>query len=277
VQRTIRHSALPLRGGDQEFIGAILIDEDVTQLKEAEEALRQAVQTREDVLAIVAHDLRNPLSGILLQAQVLGRAAQDARTREGIESIRRPASRMNRLIQDLLDVTRIEQGALAIHRGRVRAHELLADVLHTQEPIADKASIELHLDLREDVPDVWADRERIMQVLENLIGNALKFTPAGGRVIVGAGARAHDTLFWVADSGPGVPAEDLAHIFDRFWQASRKDRRGTGLGLAIVRGIVERHGGRVWAESKPSQGATFFFTMPRADQAGDWSAAPAAR
>jgi signal transduction histidine kinase len=120
-----------------------------------------------------------------------------------------------------------------------------------------------------DIPEVWADLDRLLQVFENLVGNAVKFTEPGGRITVGAARRGDDVLFWVADTGAGIAAEDLPHLFDRFWQARKATRRGAGLGLPIVKGIVEAHGGRIWVESTLGRGSTFFFTiptMPRAEQ-----------
>jgi signal transduction histidine kinase len=126
--------------------------------------------------------------------------------------------------------------------------------------------VDLHLDVRPDLPAAWADRDRLLQVFENLIGNAVKFTPAGGDVTVGAAPRGDEVLFWVCDSGSGIDAEDLPHVFDRFWQSSSARRHGAGLGLAIVKGLVEAHGGRVWADSAPGRGSTFFFTIPAASE-----------
>ena len=131
------------------------------------------------------------------------------------------------------------------------------------------------MDLSQALPDVMADRDRLIQVFENLVGNATKFAPAGSQVIVGAEARGADVVFWVADNGPGIPADAVAHLFDRFWQLTRADRRGAGLGLPIVKGIVEAHGGRVWVDSAPGHGTTFFFTIPAAEGSSDWETAPA--
>jgi signal transduction histidine kinase len=126
------------------------------------------------------------------------------------------------------------------------------------------ASLELRSDVPPDLPELLADGDRLRQVLENLIGNALKFTPRGGRVAVGARARDGEVVFWVADTGSGIAPGDLPHVFDRFWRApeGRARREGAGIGLAIVKGIVEAHGGRVWAESTPQRGSTFFFAVP---------------
>jgi signal transduction histidine kinase len=118
--------------------------------------------------------------------------------------------------------------------------------------------------LEGDIPDIWGDRDRLLQVFENLIGNAIKFTKPGGRITVGAASRDHQVIFRVADTGSGIAPENLPHVFDRFWQATRANRQGAGLGLPITKGIVEVHGGRIWVESTPNRGTTFSFTIPEA-------------
>ena len=117
------------------------------------------------------------------------------------------------------------------------------------------------------LPDVWADRDRVLQVFENLIGNAVKFTKPGGRITAGAASRDREVLFWVADTGAGIDCEEMPHVFDRFWQAQKARRGGAGLGLQIVKGIVEAHGGRIWVESEVGVGTTFYFTLPTAETA----------
>jgi signal transduction histidine kinase len=124
--------------------------------------------------------------------------------------------------------------------------------------------VKLGLELAPDVPDVSADRDRLLQAFENLITNARKFTPAGGSITVGAKPRGNEVLFSVTDTGSGIPAKDLAHVFDRFWQGRKGSSLGAGLGLAIVKGVVEAHGGKIWVESAKGVGATFFFTIPTA-------------
>jgi signal transduction histidine kinase len=171
---------------------------------------------------------------------------------------------MNRLIGDLLDVSLIEAGQLSIERARLSTGQLVADSLETQQPLASAAALEMGFDLARELPDVWGDQARLLQVLENLVGNAIKFTPPGGRITLGAGARAGEVLFWVADTGGGISPDELPHVFDRFWQARKDARKGAGLGLAITRGIVEAHGGRIWVESTLDRGSIFFFTIPQA-------------
>ena len=234
-------------------------------------AAREAIAARDRVMGIVAHDLRNPLAAILLQASVLRRRGSepDRRSRQPVELIERSARRMSRLIRDLLDMASIETGTLAVECDRVAADHLIADSATAQKPLASAASLELRLEVAKDLPEVWGDRERLHQVLENLIGNAVKFTKPGGRVTVGAAEKDNSVLFWVSDTGAGIAAEHLPHVFERFWQARKDWRRGAGLGLPIVKGIVEAHGGRIWVQSAAGRGTTFFFTIPLAAVASD--------
>jgi len=223
----------------------------------------RALRARDEVLGVVAHDLRNPLGTVLMQATSLqrGQAASDS-VRGSAERIHRAATRMNRLIQDLLDVARMEAGRLGIDRRATPTRAVVSEAVESQAARASEARVHL-VPTTDDVPEVFADRERLLQVFENLIGNALKFTPAGGTVSVGATPRNGDAVvFWVADTGSGIAAGERPHVFDRFWQARSDGRGGAGLGLAIVKGIVEEHGGRVWVESVVGRGTTFFFTIP---------------
>jgi signal transduction histidine kinase len=225
---------------------------------------RRAVRARDEVLGIVAHDLRNPLGTILLQAERLRHPGAAPAHWSPIDAIERSADRMSRLIQDLLDVTRMEAGRLSVERARVAAGELVGDCVEAQRPLAAAASVELRADVAGDLPELWADRHRLQQVFENLIGNAIKFTAPGGAIVVGAAPRDGAVLFRVADTGRGIAGEAVPHVFDRFWQAGKAGRRGAGLGLPIAKGIVEVHGGRIWVESTPGRGSTFFFTIPTA-------------
>jgi signal transduction histidine kinase len=179
------------------------------------------------------------------------------------EVIARSVTRMNRLIQDLLDVARMEGGRLSIERVPVSAHAVIADAAQAQATLAASASLDLRLDAPKELPDVLADRQRILQVFENLVGNAIKFTGPGGLITVGAEPANGQVLFWVADTGAGIAADQLPHVFERLWQGKAAGQ-GAGLGLPIVRGIVEAHGGRVWVESTAGEGSTFFFTIPAA-------------
>jgi signal transduction histidine kinase len=226
----------------------------------------RATQLRDEVLGVVAHDLRNPLSVIVMQSAAQRRRGPEPerRSQQSSETIQRSANRMKRLINDLVDVTMVEAGKLGLDRARVSPRQLLVDAVDVQRPLATSASIEVHLDLERKLPDVWADQHRLLQVFENLIGNAIKFTPAGGRITVGASPGEREVLFRVSDTGYGISPTDLPHVFDRFWQA-RRGRDGAGMGLPIARGIIAAHGGRMWVESTLGRGTTFSFTVPRAD------------
>jgi PAS domain S-box-containing protein len=233
--------------------------EDSLRLSEA--AARQATKAREDMLGIVAHDLRNPLQVVATDAGTLC-VSKDLRTQTIGEEIQRATQRMDRLIQDLLDVTRIDEGQLFIKPARVPVRELIEDALHNQKVLASSAEIELLSAVPPDLPDVWADANRVTQVLDNLIGNAIKFTKPGGRITLSAEAGLGEIMFSITDTGLGIAENDMPHVFDRFWRTSKTEKRGAGLGLAIVKGIVEAHSGRVWVNSSVGQGSTFNFTIP---------------
>jgi signal transduction histidine kinase len=224
---------------------------------------KRAIQMRDEVLGIVAHDLRTPLSVISLHAALLKPTAPgaDRRSRRPAEAIEQAAKRMNRIIQDLLDVSRLEAGRLPLERERVEANELLAEVLAAHRAAAEAKGIELLCVTTEALPAVWADGDRIAQVLENLVANALKFTIAG-RITLSADAEGGAVRFRVTDTGIGIPPEHVPHVFDWFWQAKRATRIGAGLGLAIVKGLVEAHGGAVSVTSTVGLGSTFSFTVP---------------
>jgi PAS domain S-box-containing protein len=239
--------------------------EDVTRRIEAEEATRRALEERDAVAAIVAHDLRNPLHSILMQTRLLqadpdqgGRGPGDA-----LALLARVATRMNRLVEDLLDVARMEAGRFTIDRAPVPADRALLDAVESQRPASATARVTLEIESPSALPAISADRVALQRVFDNLLANALKHTPSGGRITVGAEPRDGAVLFWVKDTGPGIAAEDLPHVFDRFWQAKRRrERGGAGLGLAIARGLVEAHGGSIRVESTLGRGTVFQFTIP---------------
>jgi light-regulated signal transduction histidine kinase (bacteriophytochrome) len=227
---------------------------------------QRAVRARDEVLAVVSHDLRNPLSVILLEAGLLLEQLPktgDQRApelRESMERISRSAKRMNALIQDLLDLATIEAKTFSLEVRPVESRDLLENAVSDAQPLAEAKHISLVMDLN-DPPKIDADPHRISQVLSNLLGNAIKFTPEGGTVTVRARPRDGTLAVSIADTGHGIASEDLAHVFDRYWRPEGSTGEGTGLGLYIARGVVEAHGGRVRAESSP-QGATLIFTLP---------------
>jgi PAS domain S-box-containing protein len=224
---------------------------------------RRATHTRDEVLAIVAHDLRNPLGSFMMQLALLRRShgLPERRSLKPVDALERAVMRMSRTLEDLVEVTEFEFGRLNLARARVPAGDFIVEVVEALREQAVAFSLELHGHVPHHVPDVWADKSRILQVLENLVGNAMKFTPHGS-ISLGARAEGSEVVFWVADTGVGIAAEDLPHVFDRFWQGKKSARAGSGLGLAIVNGIVQAHGGRVWVDSKLGSGSTFFFSLP---------------
>jgi signal transduction histidine kinase len=241
--------------------------------REARAAAEAAVNARDEVLRIVAHDIGNSLSAVKIHAMVLERTLppDGAEARKRTEAIRHLTQQMDRLRQDLLDVAAIEAGRLSFEPGETALREVVDDVLAGLAGVAAEKGLTLESHVADDLPAVWADRERLHQVLGNLVGNAVKFTPAMGRVCVRAsldpeaGEDGHPGVrVAVEDTGPGISAEHLPHVFDRFWQARSTRRAGAGLGLAIARGVVEAHGGRISAMSEPGQGTTFEFTLPAA-------------
>jgi signal transduction histidine kinase len=225
-----------------------------------------AVRARDEVLAIVSHDLRNPLNAIMLAASLMKTSSTaPPEDREQIDTIELSARRMNRLIADLLDVTRMEGGKkLPIEPAPADVNALFDEAFELFKAQAASASVSLQSHRHDKLPPVLADRHRIMQVLSNLIGNSLKFTPAGGVVSLSAEQKDDHVLVTLADSGPGIPKEHLGKIFSRYWQEKRTERLGAGLGLPIAKGIVEAHGGEIWVESEQGKGTKFFFTLPLA-------------
>jgi signal transduction histidine kinase len=225
---------------------------------------QQAVRAREEVLAIVSHDLRNPLNAVTLGASLLKMSdTLSSDDREQVETIEVSGRRMARLIEDLLDVTRLEGGKrLPIEPAPVEPAELLHEAEEIFRAQAAVASVTIDYRTDDTLPPVHADRHRVMQVMTNLIGNSMKFTPPEGRIDVQAKLDGDSVLFSIRDTGPGIPKENLADIFSPYWQAKRAERLGAGLGLPIARGIVEAHGGRIWVESEQGRGTDFYFTLP---------------
>lgn len=229
--------------------------------REAKEAAETAVRVRDETLGIVSHDLRNPLTKIALSADLLPDADAEER-QELIATIRLSASQATRLIQDLLDVARVEAGAFSVDMKPLSAAWLVRTACESHEPLAAQKKQQIVCSVTDDLPEICADRDRMLQVFGNLIGNAMKFTPERGAIHVGACRRGSQVLFTVRDSGPGMPPSDLKNVFRPYWQAKKTAHMGAGLGLAIVRGIVTAHGGTVWAENAPGGGALFSFTVP---------------
>jgi signal transduction histidine kinase len=220
------------------------------------------VQVREDVLGVVAHDLRNPLNLILMTTELLIEEQLTSERRTEMLSIAmRAAKQMNRLIDDLLDHVRLQAGKLSLDVEEVSVETIMRQAEETFRPLAERRH--LHFETTpHDGGIVRADPARVSQIVGNLIGNAIKFTPEQGSVRLRATPDDKQVVFQVVDDGPGIPPDNISHLFDNFWQERKSDKRGVGLGLAIVKELVEAHGGKIWVESKVDHGSTFSFSLP---------------
>jgi PAS domain S-box-containing protein len=236
---------------------------DITDQKRAQEALLSAVHMREEFLAIVSHDMRNPLNSILLGSDMLqGSSTLDSKGRDYVQLISRAATRMIRMLSDLLDLSSMDAGHLSMERKLESVDELLAATVDSATPGAAAKFIRVESAVAASDLVAYCDRDRMLQVLMNLVGNALKFSRPHSTVAVEARQLREHIEFAVRDAGVGMSKSQTDHIFDPYWQAPRTAKQGTGLGLSIARGIVEFHGGKIWAESVLGRGSCFFFTVP---------------
>jgi chemotaxis family two-component system sensor kinase Cph1 len=228
-------------------------------------ASRSDVGRRDAFLAMVSHDLRNPLTAIALDAQLIAHSAQEgpdgASTRAGAAEILASCERMRRMLADLLDVTTMESGALQVKLVRADLGRLVAEVVASFAARSEAAGPSLVADATDEPLLARFDPDRIRQVLENLVCNAKKFTKPDGSIALHASRRGAELLVCVQDTGVGIGAADLPHVFERFWHLER-DGRGWGLGLYICKAIVEAHGGAIWASSVAGAGSAFSFTLP---------------
>jgi len=219
---------------------------------------------RRQMTADIAHELRTPLSLILGHAEALSEGVLPP-TEDALAVIYDEAQRLNRLVEDLRTLSLSEAGELLLTRRLVSAQELLERAVTAHMPQAQQKSISLQVNVAPELPNVHVDPDRIAQVLDNLLNNALRYTPAGGPISVSARGSAGGVQIVVEDSGPGIPDEELSTLFERFYGAGKSHRRhegGSGLGLAIAKSIVEAHGGRIWAESGSEEGARFVIELP---------------
>jgi signal transduction histidine kinase len=223
------------------------------------------VSAREQVLGVVAHDLRNPLNLIAETTQLLIEEELPAATRKVLFGVTtRAVLQMNRLISDLLDTVRLDAGRLSLDMEDVSVEEIVYQAEESFRPLAYQRGIHLEVFAPKTDIALRADPLRVSQIVGNLIGNALKFTPEQGHVTFRAAPNGTRVIFEVVDNGPGIPPADVEHLFERFWQARQNDHRGVGLGLPIAKGLVEAHGGTMAVRSTLGAGTTFSFTLPAA-------------
>ena len=222
---------------------------------------RAAIRARDDMIAVVSHDLRSPLQSISSAATLLEFETQSGSADRSLEAIKLATTQMDRLLEDLLDLSLIEAGQLTVTRELADAATLVDEARTMFEPLAKGKSVRLECSVAADLPQIRIDRSRMQQALANLLGNALKFVPAGGKIVLSADRHADRVRIAVSDTGPGISEDDIGRVFDRFWRADRRKERGVGLGLTVAQGIVEAHGGEISVESRPGEGTTFYILL----------------
>jgi signal transduction histidine kinase len=246
------------------------------EARKAEAAARQqaeaASHAREEILAVVSHDLRNPLNVILMSSTSLRGLQladkQGQRVRTTAERIERASERMARLIGDLVDFASIQSGQLAVHKAATPVSEIIDATFEMFAGPADELGVLLDRRVGGALPPVDCDRDRVIQVLANMISNAIKVTSAGGRVAVGVEHTGAEMVFSVRDTGPGISEDELSQVFERYWRSKKVAYKGSGLGLTIAKGIIDAHRGRIWIESSLGAGSTFYFSLPAAPATG---------
>jgi signal transduction histidine kinase len=239
------------------------------QLEVANERLKELDRLKSDFVSNVSHELRTPLTAIKGAVDLILREVPgplNEKQSHYLDRVRSNTQHLAGLINDLLDLSKIEEGKIELQVARMSLGGLVHEVVETLKPIAAEKPIELEITASGPSILVWADRDKITQVLTNLIGNAIKFTPPHGRVTVSSASNDADRVrVSISDTGPGISANESERIFDKFYQVAENGGskpKGTGLGLAISKTLVEMHGGKIWVESEPSRGSTFHFTLP---------------
>jgi PAS domain S-box-containing protein len=260
---------------DREIYTVVL--RDITARQKIENELRLALESRDQMAGIVSHDLRNPVHAVkMLSSAILQRAGEESvapDVAEQLSVIRLAAEQMDSLIEDLADITRIESGRLRVHCVPIDPITLVDLACDTLYPLAEAKSQAIRLEFGSALPTTLADADRVIQVFSNIIGNAIKFTPPGGEIRVSAAVDEdsrsrpghRDLVFSVTDTGPGIPAAHLPHVFNRYWQSASSVRAGSGLGLTIAKGIVEAHDGWIEVRSVEGEGTTVRFALPCVD------------
>lgn len=267
--RTFLSNKVPLRDPNGQLVGVCTVATDISDIKRMENELEQAVQAREDVLAVVSHDIRNFLqairSGVMMLAtrkESLGPELRDMI----YERIKITVDLMSRMIADLMDMANIRMGRISVSPRPVGVATLIHEAVVVHEPLAHDKGMEITTRIEQVNDVVECDRERVLQVLSNVLGNAIKFAQ-GGAIEVRVARREEQVQVSVADFGPGIPPHDLPHVFEPYWSGRQDQRRGTGLGLYITKRIIEAHGTKIWIESREGEGTTVHFCLPLAREA----------
>jgi signal transduction histidine kinase len=267
--RTFLANKVPLRNAQGATWGVCAIATDITEIKRMEAELEQAIQAREDVLAVVSHDIRNFLqairSGVLMLATRKDSLSEDVRNMI-YDRIKITVDLMTRMIADLMDMANIRMGRIAVSMRPEVISNLIREAIVVHEPLAHDKGITIGSQIEATDDTVECDRERVLQVLANILGNAIKFCE-GGRIDVNVVRCGEHLQVSVADSGPGIAAEHLPHVFDPYWSGSGNGR-GTGLGLYITKRIMDAHGTKIWIESSLGVGTTVHLCLPLAKSEG---------
>jgi signal transduction histidine kinase len=262
-ERYYRPEAIPILDNDRQPTGVILVLQDVTQLRQQDEMKRGVVST-------VSHQLKTPLTSIRMAIHLLLEEKVGTLTEKQVELLlaaREDSDRLHGILNNLLDISRIESGRVLMEFRTVSPHSMVLEALEPFQRAAQDQGVTLNVDLPSDLPEVWADKVRMNHVLANLLSNALRYTPAGGRVNVLARADEEWVHFSISDTGRGIPSKYFPRIFEQFFRVPEQGTEtGAGLGLAIVKEIVEAHGGTVGVESSVGKWSTFTFTLRRADR-----------
>ena len=260
---TFLSNKVPLRNAQGQVVGVCAVATDISEIKRMEAELEQAIQAREDVLAVVSHDIRNFLqairSGVMMLATRKDSLSEDVRNMI-YERIKITVDLMSRMIQDLMDMANIRMGRIAVSMRPEIISNVIREAIVVHEPLAQDKGIKLTSRIESATDIVECDRERVLQVLANIIGNAIKFSQ-GGRIEVDVVRSGDHLQVSVADTGPGIAAEDLPHVFDAYWSGTANLGRGTGLGLYITKRIMEAHGTKIWIDSRIGVGTTVHFCL----------------
>ena len=244
---------------DQHASGSLLLVQDLTRLRRLE-------TVRQDFISNLSHELRTPLASLKALAETLLEGALDdpPAARQFIDQIQTEVDALTQMVNELLELSKIESGRFSLDLAPVEACDLLDSASRRMQVQAERAGLSLRVECRDDLPQVRIDSQRLEQVLVNLIHNAVKFTDAGGEVVLLAESVDDSVRFAVRDTGTGIPDDEVARIFERFYRVDKsRTGSGTGLGLSIAKHIVEAHAGKIWAESVEGQGSTFYFTIPQ--------------
>jgi signal transduction histidine kinase len=262
---------VPVQGRDELTSLANTFNEMASRLQAAEQKQQELEVLRRDLIAWVSHDLQTPLASIraIVEAVADGMVEDPETIQRYLGTAQRDIRALSVLIDDLFQMAQLDAGGITLNRETDSLSDLISDTLESFSELAARQSLTLQGQVEAGVGLVYMDTRRIGRVLNNLVGNALRYTPAGGKVQVRASTAPSGYLVEVSDTGEGIPPEDLPYVFERFYRSEKSRNRltgGAGLGLAIARGFVEAHGGQIGVESLPSQGARFWFTLPKVDQ-----------